>query len=99
AQQVAQLVVGPSRVDAVTVATLPKGREGQSEQRGKVLLDVAGDDPADRRSALQLLDALIEPRERDDRLDGMIGDGLFELVFGVNGIERCDDCPDFPGGE
>ena len=55
-----------------------------------------------RRSAvsrLDALDALVEPRQRDDRLDAVIAQRPFELVLGVDRIERRDDRAELPGAE
>src|SRR5438105_8461897 len=53
----------------------------------------------DRGSRLDVLDAVVEARQRDDRFDPVLAKRAFELVVGVGWIERRDDCPELPGRE
>ena len=48
---------------------------------------------------LDVLDALVEARQRDDGLDAVLAERPFELVLGVDRIERRDDRADLPGAE
>ena len=41
----------------------------------------------------------IEPRQRDDRLDAVLAQRPFELVLGVDRVERRDDRAELPGAE
>ena len=95
-QQVCEVVVAGRQPDAVTVARLTQQREQYPQHRRKVVLDVGCDHAAQRRPLLDGLDPLIEPGQRDDGLDAVLAQRLFELAFRIERIQRRDDRPDFP---
>ena len=99
ADQVGEIVISWLERDAVAVACLPRNRKEQPKQRRKVFLDVGRDDPPERYAALDLFDARVESRQRDDGLDPMLANRALELLFGIERIERSDDGAELPGGE
>ena len=64
-----------------------------------MFLDVRRDDPAQRGSRLHALHALVEPRQRDDRLDAAVAKRSLQLVLGVDWVERGDDGTNLPRPE
>ena len=74
--------------DAIAIAALSHQCEQQAEQRRKIFLDVRRDHAAKRCARLHVLDALVESRQRDDGLDLRIDERAFELMLGVDRVER-----------
>ena len=64
-----------------------------------MLLDVGGDDAAQPGARLDVLHPAVEARQRHQRLDAVIANRPFELVLGVDRVERGDDRADLPGAE
>jgi hypothetical protein len=85
--------------DAVAVALFTHQREEEAQERREVLLDVGGDDAAQAGARLDVLDAAVEARQGHQRLDAVIANRPFELVLGVDRVERRDDRAEFPGAE
>src|SRR6266851_4541332 len=84
---------------AVALALLARQREQHAQQRRKVFLDVRRDDAAQWSPPLHLLHPLVEPRQRDDRLDAVLADRAFELALGISRVDRRDDRANLPGAE
>jgi hypothetical protein len=98
-QQVGEVVIAGLQRDAIAVARFAKQREEHAQQRRKVLLDVGRDDPPHSGLRLHILDPLIEARQREHGLDPVVAQRTFELVLGVDRVQRRDDRPDLPGAE
>ena len=98
-QQMGEIVIARFQHDAIAVLLLAEQREQHAQQRRKMLLDVGRDHALQPGARLHVLHAPVIASERDDGLDAVLADGAFELVFGVDRIERREDRAELPRAE
>jgi hypothetical protein len=86
-----EVMIARLEADSIAVACFPEQREQDPEQRRKKFLDAGRDHTANAGRGLDVLDPLVEARQRHQRPDAVLLQGAGELVLGVDRVQRRDD--------